>query len=239
MASTYTQSACRVKPIPDCEIPMAVGAGSCYWNTGTNYGYCDGGACVNMNRDGGPMQYQPFETQRPLIFQRFYSAANIKYLQGQVIQQGFNAAPDANTLRDFMDQIYTDDMPYGAYNQLDPTREMGNVMCGNAPLEYVAYYVDRLNRQVLNKLVRNMAQMRESQRLYLQDLQEFRGVMQIDRPVSTACKFRGDQLRADFLLPQSYAERDLPQLHVPTQTFLPATEATQGMRSASRFGVGW
>ena len=236
MATSYTQSACRVQEIVGCEIPKAVGAGSCYWNTGTNYAYCDGGACVNINRDGGNMQYQPFETQRPLIFQVYYPAPNIKYLQNQILQQGFNAAPSPDVLRDFMDQVYEDDMPYGAYNQLDPTREMGNVMCGQKPLNYVTYYVDRLNRQVLNKVVRNMAQMRESQKLYLHDLQTFRGVMQIDRPVSEWCASRGDQLRADFLLPQAYSERDLPQYHVPTQTFLPATEATQNMPSAQRFG---
>lgn len=239
MATSYTQNACRVQTIPECEIPKAVGAGGSYWNAGTNYGYCAGGACANVNRDGGPIQTQPWETQRPLIFQVFYSPGNIKYIQEQVLQQGFNAAPDANTLRDFMDQIYQDDMPYGAYNQLDPTREMGNVMCGQKPLDYVNYYVDRLNRQVLNKLLRNMSQMREAQRLYLHDLQTFRGVMEIDRPVATACKFRGDQIRSDFLLPQSYSERDLPQFHQPTQTFLPATEATQNMPSVNRRGFGW
>lgn len=239
MASAYRHSACRVQGVPQCEVPVRVGSGGCYWNTGTNYGYCAGGSCVNVNRDGGPIQYQPFETQRPLIFQKFYSASNIHYLQQQVLQQGFNAAPDASTLRDFMDQVYRDDMPYGAYNQLDPTREMGNVMCGQKPLQYVDYYVDRLNRQLLNKLLRNMAQMRESQRLYLQDLQNFRAVMEIDRPVSTACKFRGDQLRGDFLLPQPYSERDLPQYHVPTQTFLPSTVSTQELPSADRYGVEW
>lgn len=239
MATSYTQSACRVQSIPDCQLAKAVGAGSAYWNQGTNYGYCPGGSCVNVNRDGGLMQYQPFETQRPLIFQVFYSERNIKYLQDQVLQQGFNAAPDANTLRDFMDAVYRDDMPYGAFNQLDPTREMGNVMCGKAPLDYVKYYVDRLNRQVLNKLLRNMAQMRESQRLYLHDLQTFRAVQEIDRPVSTACNFRGDQLRGDFLLPQPYSERDMPQFHQPTNTFLPATVASQNMPSAHREGFDW
>lgn len=236
MATSYAGSACRVSAIPGCDLPRHVGAGGCYYNEGTQYGYCKGGSEVNMYRDGGRMQYEPFETQKPLIFQVFFSADNIKYLQNQVLQQGFNAAPDPNTLRDFMDQIYRDDMPYGAYNRLDPTRAIGNVMCGQKPFDYVNYYVDRLNRQVLNKLLRNMSQMRRAQELYLHDLQTFRGVQQIDRPVSTACKFAGDQLRADFLLPQPYAERELPQFHVPTQTFLPSTVATQNRPPAHRFG---
>ena len=218
----FAPAGCRLQT--NMDPVSAVGCGSCYYKT-DNIGYCDAGSSSNIFRDGSMLQVQPMQDQYPMVFQIFMSDSNIRYLQKQIHQQGFNPPPDGSTLRDFMDGVYIDDMPYGAYNQLDPTRQMGNQPGSNpATLQYVNYYVDRLNRQVLNRVCRNMAQMRESQRLYLKDLKMSgtRGVFEIDQPVSTMCTTRGDQLRLDFLLPNTYADRNKPIWHEPTKTWIPA-----------------
>jgi len=182
---------------------------TCYWDRTATFPYCADGSCsYNAMRDGGNYQYQPFGDQYPLIFQKFMSKQNVAYLQSAVVAQGFNAAPDERTLREFMNTAYVNDMPYGAYNGLDSLRSIGNLSPQDPRAhKYVEYYVDRLNRQVLNRILRNMSVMRESQRLYQRDISEFRAVMEIDRPVNTQCKSGGPPIRLDFLLPRPYRAR--------------------------------
>ena len=169
---------------------------SCFW-VGDDYPWLDRGRCID--RDGGYLQVEPFKNQPNLIYRMFYSDDNINYIQTKALEAGFNAPPDARTLRSFMDTVYQDDMPYGAFNRLDPNRD-------NRSLEYAYYYVDRLNQQLMNRVFRNMAVMKMSQYLYNKDLRMHgtRGVMEIDRPINTECKFGGDQIRLDFRLPQPY-----------------------------------
>jgi len=190
----------------------------CYWNrTAEPYASCaqrglylaDGAASMNATRDGTRMQYQPFGNQYPLIFQRFMAPENVRMLQRKALDAGFNAPPEERTLREFMNRAYVDDMPYGAYNGLDPLRSIAHLKqrAGDGRgMQYVDYYVDRLNQQVLNRLLRNMAVMRQARRLYQRDISEFRAPMEIDRPISTACKFAGPPVRLDRWLPPAYGQ---------------------------------
>ena len=146
--------------------------------------------------DGTRFQNQPFQTQYPLIFKIFYSSANIKHIQGVIRSHGFNAVPDFQILQQFMNDIYTDDAPYGPHNRLDPNRD-------NKTLGYAQYYVHRLNNQLLNRVLRNMTVMKQSRLQYLRDISGFQGPMEIERPIYTECKTSGPPLRLDFRLPFS------------------------------------
>lgn len=145
--------------------------------------------------DGTRFQNQPFETQYPLIFKIFFSNANIRYIQNVILSRGFNAAPDFAQLSGFMNEVYTDDMPYGAYNNRDPQRN-------NKSLEYVLYYVRRLNNQLLNRVLRNMSIMKSSRMQYLRDISGFQAPLEIERPIYTECKGAGPPLNlSERLLP--------------------------------------
>ncbi len=137
--------------------------------------------------DGTRFQDQPMETQYPLIFKLFFGKENIRYIQGVIRSRGFNAVPDTIQLSGFMNQVYTDDMPYGAYNQRDPQRT-------NRSPEYVRYYVQRLNDQLLTRVLRNMSIMKSSRLQYLRDISGFQGPLEIVRPIYTECKKRGPPL---------------------------------------------
>jgi len=179
---------------------------SCYWNRGAGFPYCADGSCsYNALRDGSALQYQPFADQYPLIFQKFMSPQNVAYLQKWVMTQGFNAPPEEKVLREFMNRAYTDDMPYGAYNNLDPLRSIAHLPPDDPrAIWYVNYYVDRLNRTVFNRVCRNMSVMKQANDYYQRDISEFRAVMEIDRPINAQCKHAGAPLRLDFLLPEPY-----------------------------------
>ena len=149
-------------------------------------------------RDGGALQVEPFKDVHDPIYRRYHSPQNIEYLQSILTRQGFQA-PHPDHLRDFMDGVWTDDMPYGAWNRLELTRDHRS---GN----YTKYWVDRLNQQTINRVSRNMSVMREANRIYMKDIRShgIRGAMEIDRPINVSCKYAGDQLRLDFLLPDPY-----------------------------------
>ncbi len=145
--------------------------------------------------DGTRYQKEPMETQYPLIFKMFFSEANIRHIQGVIRSRGFNAAPDMAQLSGFMNQIYTDDMPYGAYNIIDPQRT-------NKSMEYTLYYLRRLNNQLLNRVLRNMSVMKSSRLQYLRDISGFQAPLEITRPIYTECKGRGPPLdMSTHLLP--------------------------------------
>lgn len=137
--------------------------------------------------DGTRFQNQPMQTQYPSIFRLFFSDQNIRYIQNVIRSRGFNAVPDRMQLDGFMNEIYTNDMPYGAYNILDPNRD-------NKSVQYVLYYVQRLNNQLLNRVLRNMSTMRASRLQYLRDISGFQGPLEITRPIYTECKGRGPPL---------------------------------------------
>ncbi len=137
--------------------------------------------------DGTRFQNQPMETQYPLIFKMFFSEANIRHIQQVVQSRGFNAVPDMAQLSGFMNEVYTNDMPYGAYNIHDPQRN-------NKSLEYTLYYLRRLNNQLLNRVLRNMSIMKSSRLQYLRDVSGFQAPLEIVRPIYTECKGRGPPL---------------------------------------------
>jgi len=146
-------------------------------------------------QDGTRYQNQPWETQYPLIFQLFFGQDNIRYIQNVIRSRGFNAAPDFAQLSGFMNQVYTDDMPYGAYNLRDPQRN-------NKTLGYALYYVRRLNNQLLNRVLRNMSIMKSSRLQYLRDASGFQAPLEIVRPIYTECKGGGPPLNmSTHLLP--------------------------------------
>ena len=152
-------------------------------------------------QDGTRYQNQPWKTQHSLIQEMFYSDANVSHLQRSIRMAGFNAAPPISVLSGFMDEVYTNDMPFGAYNLFDPTRTMSQRPANQGGLDYAKYYLHRLNTQVLNRVLRNMAMMRHSRLQYLRDISGFQGPLEITRPIYASSKHAGSNLRTDFLLP--------------------------------------
>jgi hypothetical protein len=171
----------------------------CYWSNATDQPYISD-VYREYLMDGTRYQNQPWKTQYPLIYQLFYSDENLDYVKSEIMKAGFNTPPTNNDLRGFMDQIYTHDMPYGAYNRLDPHRN-------NKSLEYVKYYVQRLNAQLIQRVTRNMAAMRHSRVQYLRDISGPRGVIELPRGVYAQCR-KSDQtiLGSAFLLPNEFNE---------------------------------
>ena len=166
-----------------------IGTSNCYWSNEGQQPYISD-VYREYLMDGTRYQNQPWQTQYPLIFRMFFSDDNVKYIQQEILKAGFNAAPDRGQLQGFMNEIYTNDMPYGAYNRLDPNRN-------NRTVGYAKYYVQRLNAQLLSRVLRNMAVMRHSQRQYLKDISSPQGVLEINRPVYAHCK------RNDIINPAS------------------------------------
>jgi hypothetical protein len=147
--------------------------------------------------DGTRFQTQPFaqDPQHHPVFKLFFSQPNVQYLQSTIQRVGgFNAPPTTTELYSFMNEAYTFDMPNGAYNQLDPDR-------GRTDISYVKGYVNRLNEQIINRVVRNMSVMQNSQRQYAADISCFRGPLDHQQPINASCKTRGSHIRLDFLLP--------------------------------------
>lgn len=160
--------------------------GQCYFSNKNQQPYISDGYRRYLH-DGTRFQDQPFQTQYPIIFKIFFSDANIKYIQDIIKSQGFNSAPTRSELSGFMNEIYTNDTPYGGYNILDPQRT-------NFSMDYVYYYVNRLNNQLLQRVIRNMSIMKHSRYQYLRDISGFQGPLEIIRPIYTECKGAGPPL---------------------------------------------
>jgi uncharacterized protein DUF5761 len=175
-------------------LERPTGPDGCYYSQGSMPTYVD--IKEQYLWDGTRFQHEPYgnDVVYPPIYKAFYSDFNIRYLQDTVLANGFNAAPARSELLSFMNDTYTWDMPNGAYNILDPNRD-------RTDQAYVRYYVNRLNNQVLNRVMRNMSGMRQSRKRYLEDISQFRGPMEINRPINASCKTRGSHLRLDFQLP--------------------------------------
>jgi len=165
--------------------------------------------------DGTRYQNQPMKTQQNLIHQMFYSDANVRHIQRSIRAAGFNAAPSLSVLSGFMDEVYTNDAPFGAHNRIDPTRSMSQVHANDGGLGYSKYYLHRLNTQLLNRVLRNMSVMRQSRMQYLRDISGFQGPLELNRPIFASSKYAGDNLRMDFRLPPPPDGRD-PQAYRTT-----------------------
>lgn len=199
----------------------ASGSNGCYysnnWSSCGNVGFsniCD----QVLFKNGAKFQNQAWgnDPVYPPIFQIFYSESNIRKIQDAVLKCGMTCPPSRKELMNFMEEAYAWDMP-GAFDKMDPNR-------GRTDQQYVCYYVDRLNAQVVPRVIKNMCCMRESRKLYLQDIYTPRGVNEIDRGIDASCK-RGTSIRLDKWLP------DLPQDQNCCGT--PYSQGSQGL-----FGQG-
>lgn len=132
----------------------------------------------------------------PLEHQLFFADSNIQFIQKSVKSHGFNDAPDKNTVIQIMSQTYNFNLPHGAYNFFEAGKDSFNS-------KYAKQYVSKLNNIVIDRLVENMSKMRFVQQQYFRDIMQPRGVLGIERPLSTNCKLRGDNiLHSARLLPR-------------------------------------
>lgn len=186
-----------IRPLETSDVLSGGGGGACsdcYWSNDGQQPYIS-----DVHReflfDGTRFQNQPMETQYPMIFKLFFSDANVKHVGDVVLASGFNSRPTREELSGFMNQVYTDDMPYGAYNQRDPQRD-------NRSVGYVEYYLRRLNNQLLQRVLRSMSVVKSSRLQYLRDISGFQGPLEIVRPIYTECKGGGPPLdMSTHLLP--------------------------------------
>lgn len=151
-------------------------------------------AHTNVQNDERYQTKQWIQPHYNSVHQAFYSPANVRYIQNQILKHGFNQAPTFQTLQFHMAKVWQNDMLH-AYDRLDPNR-------ARKDQAYFDYYLKRLNRQLLADVMLHMQSYHTAQRRYLRDISQPTGVLEIVRPMYTECKSGGDPLRLDFLLPK-------------------------------------
>lgn len=158
---------------------------------------CDYGAQGEYHDD----ETWTFQNQMTDVYHAFNSPANRRRIEQALVRAGF--APGQGFSRDevqlVMDQVYSEDPPYAAFDILDSDRGRWSRAKGG---RYVQHKVDQLTHIAICRLVNKMALARWSYHTYMRDISTpgIRGVYEIEQPREVQC--RRDQITGSaFLLP--------------------------------------
>lgn len=136
--------------------------------------------------DGGYPEREPYHTMYPATHQGFFSEQNMQYLRHEIKKRGnFNALVSADILRNMMNDIYSNNLPYSAYDRTDPKRCAYINSGRDVHNTYIREFVAKINELTINDAVANAKRNAFWQKKHLYDLSGFRGVCDVPLPMYT------------------------------------------------------